>query len=108
MQIIDNFIIVFLIVTSFIAGMKLDDSYHKKAELEKKEALEKQFMRLRAQADADDPCRPYGKSLFPQPISVQYNTGDHDGDGPINQAFMDKLKTTGRAKTTFRKSDIAK
>ena len=108
MQILDNFIIVSLIILSFIAGLRVDNWYHMKALADKKDALERQFIRLRARADADDPCRPYGKPTFPQPIPVQFNTGDHDGDGPINEAFMEKLKATGHAKTAFRKADVAK
>lgn len=108
MQIIDNLIIISLIVLSFIAGLKIDNRYHTNALADKKDALEKQFVRLRVRADADDPCRPYGVPSFPQPIPMVRNTGDFDGDGPINGAFMNELKTTGRAKTTFRKSDIAK
>lgn len=108
MQIIDNLLILTLIVSSFIAGMKLERFYNREAQRNIKEALEKQFLRLRAKADADDPCKPYGTPQIFQPIPIQYNTGDFDGDGPINQQFMDNLKATGHAKTSFRKSDIAK
>lgn len=104
---IDNLIILTLIVVSFVTGLKLDRYYFTKAESDKRDALERQFLRLQARSDADDPCRPYiaqpTKWIAPVP-----NTGDFDGDGPIGQKFMNELRTTGKARTTFRKSDIAK
>lgn len=106
MQILNNLIILTLIILSFIAGLRLDNYYHQKADLDRKEALEKQFVRLRAKADADDPVKPYGTPQIYQQIPVLYNQGD--SDGPLNEAFMNELHTNGRAKTTFRKSDLAK
>lgn len=91
-----------LIVLSFVAGLRLDNYYHTRAAIEQKEALEKQFVRLRARADADDPVRPYGTPQFSQPIPVSYPSP------PITQEFMDELQANGRAKTTFRKSDLTK
>jgi hypothetical protein len=91
-----------LIVLSFIAGLRLDNYYRTRADAEKKDALERQFLRLRAHADADDPARPYGVPQMPQPIPVS------ETPQPISQEFMDELKTTGRAKTSFRKSDLTK
>lgn len=88
--------------------MKLERFYNREAQQSTKEALEKQFLRLRAKADADDPCKPYGTHQVIPFTPVKYNTGDFDGDGPINQQFMDNLKATGRAKASFRKSDVAK
>lgn len=96
-----NIVIWALILISdilcFIAGLRLDNYYHRHAKLEVKDALEKQYVRLRANADADDPCRPYvsyTRQLCPQP--------------PITQEFMDELQANGRAKTSFRKSDLTK
>lgn len=106
MQIVYDLIVLVLLIISFASGIALDSRYHEKASMEVKEALEKQFLRLRAKADADDPCKPYGTPQIYSPIPL--NTGDYDGDGPINQSFMDQLKKTGKAKTAFRKSDIAK
>ena len=106
MQILDNLIIVSLIVGAFFAGMYVSGRFNAKSAIEVKEALEKQYLRLRAKADADDPCRPYIAprvlTPFPRP------TGDFDGDQPIGQSFMDELKTNGKAKTSFKKSDVAK
>lgn len=52
-------IALFLIVMSFVAGLKLSGYYHKSALAEKEYALQKQYARLRAGADADDPVGPY-------------------------------------------------
>lgn len=70
-----------LIVASFVAGLKLSGWYYRQAEEDKRYALERQFLRLRASADADDPAGPYVPrrriKLSPQ--------------------FEEKLKTNGRA-----------
>lgn len=105
---LNDILVVLMVVFSFIGGLALDNWYHTKASRDQKEALEKQFVRLRAKMDYDDPCKPYGSQPVLKPIPVKYNTGDFDGDGPIGQTFMNELKTQGRAKTAFRKSDIAK
>lgn len=98
---LNNILVIGLIVASFIAGLRLDNYYHTKAAISQKEALEKQFVRLRVNADADDPVRPYGTPQIVTPIPVSYSA-------PISNEFMHELKTNGRAKTTFRKSDLAK
>lgn len=43
----------------FIFGLVVANHYNDKAEYLKKDALERQFLRLKAHADADDPCKPY-------------------------------------------------
>ena len=53
------FIVLFLIIMAFIAGLKLSGWYHRQAEQDRQYALEKQFVRLRTGADADDPVGPY-------------------------------------------------
>ena len=103
MQIIDNIIIVSIHVLCFIAGMRLANFYNRKAEIEKKEALEKQFLRLKVRADADDPCKPYIAPQYAQYIPVNYNTGDFDGD-LVNEEFMNRLKKTGRATIKINKT----
>lgn len=103
MQILDNLIIITLHVLCFIAGMKLSDRYHRDAEISRKEALERQFVRLRTKSDADDPCRPY---IAPQ---VCHPVPDSDSKvNPIPPEFMRELKDNGKAKTAFRKSDLTK
>lgn len=91
-------VIAILLFASFFAGVGLANWFNDQARAEQKEALEKQYLRLKAGADADDPCKPY---VFSQP---------HDpipGYGPISQEFMDELRQTGRARTEFRKGDAA-
>jgi hypothetical protein len=48
-----------LIVLSFTAGLKLAGYYHRTATQEREYALQKQYVRLIANADADDPVGPY-------------------------------------------------
>ena len=47
----------------FLAGLFVANYYNDKASAGTKDALERQFLRLRAHADADDPCRPYKSSV---------------------------------------------
>ena len=95
----------------FLAGLIVAGHYHNRmnverdrADAEKAHALQCQFLRLRANMDADDPCKPYVSK-----IKVLQPTGDYDGDdGPITPEFMEHLKENGAAATKFKKSDIAK
>lgn len=89
MQLLDNFIILTLIIGSFVAGLKLANWYNAKASAEQKYALEKQFVRLQAGSDADDPVQPY---VPPNPIPVE---------------FMDHLRANGRATMQFDKSNLS-
>lgn len=88
---LETIVVVVLIVCAFIAGLKLDDYYHTRAARESKDALERQYVRLKVHADADDPCRPY---VAPSQ--------------PLSNNFMNELKQNGRAKAYFKKSDVAK
>ena len=47
----------------FIFGLLVANHYNDRAEFLKRDALEKQFLRLKAHADADDPCKPYKSSV---------------------------------------------
>ena len=110
MQLVDNLIIILLVVGSFIAGMTIANRYNRAAIRDTRDALERQFIRLKAGADADDPVKPYtaaGYEFTPlQPVP----TGDYDGDPPpvVNTEFMDRLKTNGRAAVKFNRADLAK
>jgi len=128
MNIIDNVLIVSLIIGAFIAGVRLDNYYQTKAAKALKDALQQQYVRLRAGSDADDPLKPYlgptaGAKITRMPANfirpdLHPYSGDSDGDDPIPELaekpkpitseFMDNLKTTGQASVRFRKSDIAK
>ena len=48
-----------MIIIAFTAGLKLSGYFYKRAEEEKEYALQRQFVRLKAGADADDPVGPY-------------------------------------------------
>ena len=74
-------IVLVLIVCSFVAGLKLSGWYHRQAEQERQYALEKQYVRLRANADADDPVGPYVPRRKMQ----------------LPPEFEEKLKRNGRA-----------
>lgn len=105
MQMLDNFIIILLIVLSFISGLKLSDHYHNQEKQNLRDALERQFLRLKAGSDADDPVRPYRRRLAPL---SDLNVGDCDGDPqPIPESFVRDLKQNGKAKMTFKKSDVS-
>ena len=105
MTIVGNIVVIVLFILSFISGLMLDNYYHTKAAASQKDALERQFVRLQARADADDPCKPYGTPRFSPPVPVTYPA---EPAQPISEEFMTELQTNGRAKTSFRKSDLSK
>lgn len=74
-------VVLVLIICSFVAGLKLSGWYHRQAEQERQYALEKQYVRLRANADADDPVGPYVPRRKMQ----------------LPPEFEEKLKRNGRA-----------
>jgi hypothetical protein len=105
MTLVGNIAVLVSIILSFIAGLRLDNYYQTRAAAERKDALERQFVRLQARADADDPCKPYGTPRFSPPVPVTYPA---EPAQPISEEFMTELQNNGRAKTSFRKSDLSK
>ena len=107
MQIIDNLLIMFIHVACFVTGIKLANWYNNRAHQQEKDALERQFLRLRANSDADDPCKPYMprydciRSYTPAP-PVQ-PTGEMDGDNLISPDFIERLKENGKATQRLKK-----
>ena len=97
---------LFFVAGLIVAGHYYDkmDAERDKADAERSHALQCQFLRLRANMDADDPCKPYvSRTKVLQP------TGDYDGDnGPITPQFMEQLKENGSAAVKFKKADISK
>lgn len=83
-SILDNFIIVALVILSFIGGMKISDHYHAKALLHERIELQRQYVRLQTGQDADDPCQPY---IMPQ-LQRQFT---------VTPEFLDRLRTNGAA-----------
>lgn len=59
MQFLDNALIVLMIISAFVAGLKLSDHFHKRETENIRYELEKQYARLQAGADHDDACQPY-------------------------------------------------
>lgn len=110
MQILDNFIILSLPVIAFVMGMRVANKYNAKAASDRDRALQTQYLRLRANADADDPCKPYPPQQWEKPLKpVPINTGDYDGDNlNLDKAFEQRLKQNGKAVVKFNKADIAK
>ena len=82
MQLVDNLIIILLVVGSFMAGMTIANRYNRAATRDTKDALERQFVRLKAGADADDPVKPYAAAGYEFTPLQPVPTGDYDGDPP--------------------------
>jgi len=57
---------------AFYAGKRTADNYWKSAEIEKTTALQRQFVRLQAHADADDPCQPYVNNCTPVTPALKF------------------------------------
>lgn len=87
---LDAFLTTMILIIShflfFLAGMAIANHYNDKAALECKDALERQYLRLRARADADDPCKPYKSSIKVLP-----------------ESFEKQLKSTGRATALLKR-----
>jgi hypothetical protein len=78
---IETIVTAVFMALSFFAGKMMSDRYHAKFEADRRDALQRQFVRLQARADADDPCQPY----------------------QLPAEFENRLKENGRA-TFFRRS----
>lgn len=84
MNLLDIIVVVLLCMGSFCFGMRVSDSYHESAEEQKETALKKQYARMTAGVDADDPAQPYVYSPPPKRFSV-------------TKEFVDALRKYGRA-----------
>ena len=86
-----NVLLALLIASLFFAaGMLVANRYNEKAALERKDALERQYLRLTAKADADDPCRPY-KYTAPRGFNPS-----------LLRRFEEKMKSNGSATIQFK------
>lgn len=97
-------VLLVLCAGSFLLGMNIANKYNAEERSHTKDALERQFMRLRANADSDDPVRPY-KRRVQQPTFEQAPTTLTPQQW-IPESFAQELKETGKAKMAFRKSDV--
>lgn len=70
-----------LIILSFVAGLKLAGYYYKTATQEREYALQRQYVRLMANVDIDDPVGPYTPRKKMQ----------------LPPEFEDRLRKNGRA-----------
>jgi len=90
---LDALLTTVILVTSyvlfFLFGMFVANHYNDKAAAETKDALERQFIRLQARADADDPCRPYKANARCRLV--------------LPEQFENTLKTTGQATAFLNK-----
>lgn len=77
---------------SFYCGVRLSDRYHDTAAYEQKAALQKQFARLTAGVDADDPSQPY---VFVPSAKKRRFSAD--------QNFVDRLRANGSATVAVNK-----
>lgn len=75
MNIIDNIIILLLIISAFISGMKISDRYHREAQQHEEYALRLQNARIQS--------GDYAAYVAPP--------------GPLGQEFETRLKQNGRA-----------
>ena len=71
----------------FLAGLFVANYYNDKSAANTKDALERQFLRLRAHADADDPVKPYKSSVTVLP-----------------EGFEEQLRSNGQATAILSKS----
>lgn len=94
-------VLLALCAGSFLLGMNIANKYNADERSHTKDALERQYMRLRANADSDDPVRPY-KRRVQQPTFEQTPTAPQW----IPESFAQELKENGKAKIAFRKSDV--
>ena len=93
MEILNVFLALFLAAGSFIAGKTISDTYHREYTIREKEALERQYLRLRTRMDADDPVKPYVSSSpakFVPPAQGAFS-------GELLTQFADKMNTNGQA-----------
>ena len=72
--------LVLCIAASFYLGKRFSDSYHRQESENLKYALQKQYLRLQAGSDADDPAAPY---VAPRQV--------------VSNEFFRRLKRRGRA-----------
>lgn len=77
---------------SFFCGLKLSDHYHSISAYEQKIALQKQYARLRAGVDADDPAQPYVYVPPRRRFSVPKEFADHLKANGSATIAVDKTK----------------
>lgn len=92
MEILNVFLALFLAAGSFIAGKTISDTYHREYTIREKEALERQYLRLRTRMDADDPVKPY---VAPSP--ARFIPPQNAFPDELLTQFDKKMRTNGQA-----------
>lgn len=96
------FLSVVLFIVSFSAGVLYAEHNAKVMRQEINMALQRQYYRLKAGVDADDPVQPYGDSVAEQ--QIEYNNRKGREPFRITEDFVTKMKENGRATTMIKKT----
>lgn len=99
-------ILLVLCAGSFLLGMNIANKYNAEERSHTKDALERQYMRLRANADSDDPVRPYKRRVQQHEPTFEQAPATLTPKQWLPESFANELKETGKAKIAFRKSDV--
>lgn len=75
----------------FYLGKTFADRYHELSDIRVREALQRQYLRIQAGMDADDPVCPY---VAPTQATTQ---GTHPLSGELLSEFRRRMKETGQA-----------
>jgi hypothetical protein len=78
---------------SFFLGLKLSDRYHDQAAYEQKIALQKQYARLTAGVDADNPAQPY---VYTPPRRRKFS---------VDKSFIEHMQKNGSATVRVNQTD---
>ena len=97
------FLSVLLFIASFFAGVLYAEHNARTMRQEITMALQRQYYRLKAGLDADDPVQPYGESSIEQQIA--YNNRKERVPFSVPEGFIDKMKENGRATALIQKTN---
>lgn len=100
MEYLVNVLLALLVAaSSFWTGKRFADNYNDTAAQRQKEALERQYMRLRVHMDADDPCKPY---VAAHP--VRQSRSEVFKDKELLAQFENQMKENGQATALLNKN----
>lgn len=92
-----NVLLALAVATAFfLLGKNFSDNYHEQAEIKLKEELERQYLRLSVNMDADDPCKPY--------IAPRYRrTGNSSARNELLSELVKKVNKDGQGTVLINK-----
>ena len=97
-MLIINVLLALVVATSFfLLGKKFSDDYHEQTQIQVNEALERQFLRLSVNMDADDPCKPYVAHR------QRRSQGISSVSGELLTEFGQKMEKDGKATILIHK-----